>query len=1090
MIQKMVGVARGLAGLPARPPTPPQEYPASEKASQDTKLAVHLIGSSTTDTPDLFPSSSAESTDSSSDKSQKRVGFSPWNEYHKAPLMDADNNHERPLKPLPPSKERHSKLSKSILKPFVAPTPMDLSENLPVYNHENFAAMLESMVQQLASGFRSSRLDAYVSLSGMLKACDGVPDSKAMADKMGLLTQFIQRDLYATSIGTKSPDTLLITQALKLLSIFIWTPSISHLLSEDFQSFVLDRAICILEDPQMPKAIVNQVMHLLTVQRFKSRILSTERANRLITALDNIQNHVTGNGIVDSRLVIYKRLLAQVPSVMVSRIADWLDHVFSGMLSSTKLIRCRAIAFGIDAGLSLGTVSTVSEAVMDLFDRSGDGKKFADFFCETLNEMLTSSEDGAYVPQIWSVPVLFLRSGRHQLDHWEHMKAWLYIIQKCFNSSDILVKFQANVAWNRLVFAINPDTLTGPVMMKMLRQPIVSQLDRTSADKHSKQARQVALGGYCNILYYALNPSATHKQLDIYWTQYVSQVFGNAFLSSAVDLDLACQMLKSWLGDAQPKPWNENRANEKSPTKPEELPRLDPKWVRSRASAVIEVFEQVFRVSLWPHTLKEAAPVKQAWGAFMTALGDAGNKEVKVSTECMEAVGEIFNMLQRIWTKGPFAIGVDLIIDDKAFVEGFGLLVEMAIDHLGPLPFTDKLLLRTENGSFQGSVTPLSKSSCTDGSQHSPIMHLLGFFSRPQGCLMITEQYGKMVEGILHKAIQCRTSEEAQLEVLGEWTRVFQADFASTADTLASSCILKAITKLMGSSPTDVPYLDGTSDNTSLETQQDVVDEGFEAAPLTEANLETRDGPKPFLTVAYLEAPSPPRDAEPDLTETMAPQNSKKRKRQNDHSMANAKKPKTSPPHKDVHVSIEVPRRTPVEVEEELFDCIIVDSSPVPVSPKMAPVPVSPAQSLPGTPSGKRRPGRPRKGASKSPLPCSEDISPSRPKKRKASLMEYEETGAETTSAPPTKKQRTSPPPLSHASAPRSAEDGSDVFAATASSHHALQPSNGNSILDALRRIFKEVQQVVLGKQEEREVDEVLFEIRKEVHEAGRRGAQ
>lgn len=47
---------------------------------------------------------------------------------------------------------------------------------------------------------------------------------------------------------------------------------------------------------------------------------------------------------------------------------------------------------------------------------------------------------------------------------------------------------------------------------------------------------------------------------------------------------------------------------------------------------------------------------------------------------------------------------------------------------------------------------------------------------------------------------------------------------------------------------------------------------------------------------------------------------------------------------------------------------------------------------------------------------------------------------------------------------------------------------NGRAILGGLRQILKDIQRAVLGVQEEREIDNVLFDIRKEVHEAGRRG--
>ncbi|KAI9879499.1 MAG: hypothetical protein M1830_008375 [Pleopsidium flavum] len=813
----MADVARELISLPTRPPTPPRESSATKQActtSEDTKILIASNRRSAVDTPDLSPSSSAENAHSSSRRAQKRVGFSPWTEYHKAPLTSSKKPNEHHLKHLPPSRECRPSNSRSILKPFDCSVPTKPSGGLSTHSYGSFATMLESVVQQLAGEVRSSRIDAYISLSGTLKAYDGVPDPRAMADKMRLLIQFIRRDMCATMPGTGTMDTALITQALKLLTIFIWTPELSDPFSDDFQSFTLDRAIYVLEEPQIPKAIINHYMHLLATQKFKSRIMSTERANRLITCLDNIQDRVNGNGIIGSRLAVYQRLLEQVRSVMVLRISDWIDHVFSGMLSTIKPIRSRAIAFGIDAGLAMGTTSTVTRAVMDVFNRSGeDDRTFADFMCDRLNKMVTLKDDGAHVPQIWSVPVLFLRSRRHQLEHWEHMKAWLYIIQRCFNSSDILVKFQANVAWNRLVFAINPDTATGHAMMKMLRQPIISQLDRKASDKQSKQARQVAFGSYCNLLYYALKPSATHQQLDVYWTQYVSQVFSNAFLSSKADLCMGSQILASLLGDAQLRPWNENRANEIGPIKPEELPRIDPRWVRSRVSSVIPVFERVFRAANWPDTPDHAAQVKQAWQSFMRALGEAGSKEVKVSTECMEAVAETFNMLQRIWKTGPSSLGVDLNVDSQAFVEGFGFLLEMAIDYLGPLPFTEKLLLRSSKDSFHASVTPSHTSSRSNRLQKSPIMHLLDFLLRPQDNLRITESYDRVVRNLLQKAVCSRTSRGARLELLRQWTQGFAPDLVSGSSTLALSCIWDAFAVLTKSCLTTLPSHDCTSDS-------------------------------------------------------------------------------------------------------------------------------------------------------------------------------------------------------------------------------------------------------------------------------------
>lgn len=58
----------------------------------------------------------------------------------------------------------------------------------------------------------------------------------------------------------------------------------------------------------------------------------------------------------------------------------------------------------------------------------------------------------------------------------------------------------------------------------------------------------------------------------------------------------------------------------------------------------------------------------------------------------------------------------------------------------------------------------------------------------------------------------------------------------------------------------------------------------------------------------------------------------------------------------------------------------------------------------------------------------------------------------------------------------------------TVVSQHARPIATPRSILGRLRGILPDLRKMILGSQEEREIDDVLFEIRKEVHEAGRRG--
>lgn len=779
----MVDIARVLATLPTRPPTPPRDsiFSKTSKPLSDANLVTSIAHRAALDTPEESPSSSADYFTNNSDKTSKRVGFSPWNKYHQPPSSSKRTaSPDGTVKPLPPSKELKS--LKSILKPYDRLTPSDPSGAIPHAQADNFPAMLDSVTQQLAGTSRSSRLDAYMTLIGCLKAYENVPEPQAMANKMDLLAQFIRRDVCAQVPETGIVDSTLATQALKLLTIFLWTPSLADSLPDDFRAFVVEKSILTLEDPDMPKMIINHYMHLLATQKFRSKTMTNDRVNRLLTALDKVTDHIKGNGVVGQRLMVYQRLLTQTRSLMISRVGDWIDHLFSGMLSSMKDVRARAITFGIEAGLALGTTSTVSRAVMDVFNREPpDGKKFADFVSKRLNSMVNTKEEGTHVPQVWSVVVLFLRSRRHQLEHWEYMKTWLFIIQRCFNSSDTQVKFQAHVAWNRLIFAICPDTSTSPAMVTTLRQPIVSQLERKSSDRHARQTKQITYASYCTLLYYALRPSATHAQLDSFWDTYVSRTLPNCFLSNKADTDYACRVLIALFGNTQPSVWNENRANENGPIKPDELPRLDPKWTRLRAATVLKVFETILGSASWQKEDEREAWVLQAWRSFVRAIADAGNKEVKVSMESMNAIAHVLRVIKFFWAQRLAQPGPDPMPDVPVYLHRIRLLVNAAMDCLGPIPFTERRLLQSSQDSFEAAETPSSRSMRHNGVLRSPVVCLVDFLrSSAEAGPEAVDAYRKITTDLLQASLAITSSRRSQLKGLREWLLLILPDDAAS----------------------------------------------------------------------------------------------------------------------------------------------------------------------------------------------------------------------------------------------------------------------------------------------------------------------
>lgn len=799
----MVDVHPLLASLATRPPTPPKaSIQSSNKQLHDRDQFLRIAHHMLLDTPDDSPSSSAECCGASAEKPPKRVGFSPWTKYHK-PLGNSSESFgfENQMRIVPPS--RDCKSSKSILKPSIKTISLDSMGELPTLDQNcSVSVMLESATQHLASHSRNSRIDAYAALLGCLSAYDDVPDIHKLAERLPDLAKFFRRDILAKNEETGSLDTHLVVQALKLLTFFVATNGILEFLPDDFCSFVMEQSISSLEDDCIPKIVITHYMLLLTKQNFAPKYTSSERMNRLITALDGVANTVKGNRVVGQRLMVYRRLLIQARPLMIARVGDWIDHLITGMLSTIRDIRTWAIHFGLKASLSLGTMKSVSQACMDMFNRvSPEGKRVVDCLASRLTEMTSTKHDAVHVPQIWVIVILFLRSRRQQLEGWEHFKPWLLVLQNCFNSSDTHVKFQANIAWNRLIYAINLNPSTSPAMVKMLRQPIASQLDRKSNHKVSKHAKQLARSSYCTLLYYAFRPSSTHAQLDHYWEEYIFQMIPCDRRTSSPDIDYTCNILAALLGISQTKNWNENRANYNEPIKPDDLPCLDTKWVRSRSAAVLKVFENLLSVADWQRRKDQEAPIVLAWRSLTTALGEAGKKEVKVSIETMTAVAQLVNTIKNFWHQGLKQKEIAEAQDISSLIDQFEQLILEAAAKIGPIPFAEKRLMRSSQDSFEAAETPSTRSARSQGPLSSAISSLVNLLVSSIADSRISDQFTCTVSKLIQLALRSATSRRTHLAVLRDliYPVLFDASPSSKAKLSMWQLVAKAAGTVLNS---------------------------------------------------------------------------------------------------------------------------------------------------------------------------------------------------------------------------------------------------------------------------------------------------
>ncbi|KAL8679813.1 MAG: hypothetical protein Q9186_003929 [Xanthomendoza sp. 1 TL-2023] len=741
-----------------RPPTPPKEN--SEEAaklptdhSYQGTLGQHVL----LDTPNQSPSSSSDTHAGSVGKLQKRVIFSPWHSYHNH--SDKTTVLEAKIRPLPPSTGcivPH----KSILKVKSGPK-INLPQPLELDPKKGIAVMLQSVTQHLTKASRDSRLDTYKNLTDCLGTYEFDSEKPIIDSNLCGFLELLRQDIMAKQPGTADFDVELATTSLKMLSTMLYTPVLVGAMPEEFCTFIAEQAVSSMEHQDVPKVMIDHYMQLLGRQKLPQKVLNNDRVHRLLTAINGLELRLKGNRVIGLKLMIYQRLLLQTKALMVGRAEQWLEFLIASVSSSIKDIRTRAIAFGTDAALALGTTTAVSQACLDVLSREHpSGAKVIDRLGTRMLELLHDQEGAIQVPQIWVVFLLFLRSRPRQIERWEHLTGWLGVMQQSFNNSDVKVKCQANTAWDRFVSAISLDTYTSLSMIKTLRQPITAQLQRKGSDKSPKHAKQGARSSYCNLLYFAFRPGVPHEQLDLYWDNFVTPVFSLKASPTTSDQAFACQVLAAIFGSSQPKHWDQNRAHQVSLMKAEELPRLDAKWIRLRAAKILNILERLLAHSNC--SLPDTSPFFSAWHSFVKALGDAASKEVKVSMETMAAFAQITSMLNRYWhLNGDTA---EMVLRR---LEYYTAMVNEVVAIVGFRPFTEKRLLLDSSGdAFEAAETPSGRSNHPRKILHTPIMYMLNLLvNNPRG-IEASSTYQETIHLLLMIALRAANGRRSRLAII------------------------------------------------------------------------------------------------------------------------------------------------------------------------------------------------------------------------------------------------------------------------------------------------------------------------------------
>jgi hypothetical protein len=752
--------------------------------------------------PEQSPPSSADldSSQATAGGRRKQVNFDdaipsphPW-----SPAQSA-------LRPLPQT--RINAPLKSILKPYNPratrrSSSFNLTESSPLSAHkfESFAEMLESVVKQLAQDLRAPRLDAYICLSNTLKALEDTPDEKSLATKMGLLAQFIQRDMTAV-LSTGAPDTTLSNQALKLLIALVRKPVAVSAMSDDFCTFVLDCTIQVVEDPESSKSSINHHLGLLTLQNFSTKSMTTARAERILAVLENITDRVSGYGVQAYRLRVYRKLVRQAPKIMEARIQTWFKVVVKSMLSSQNDVRTSALEVANISGIEFVGKPEVSKAVMNYLNTAqAKGGLKVDYLISRLKEMLRKRIEAYVVPEIWGVITLFIRPALGDDIVWPQLNCWLRVLDDIMEScSDYQVNYQTTLAFNQLVFVANPDLKTKVSVSRLLSIIPRFQLERKAKAINGKSLHQVSITGLWTLLFYSFRPSASDMELAKYWNEFVHDTWIDLVGSNRF-ADLACKMLSYLFGYGPPKVWNERRIEKHRLITIEEIPKLDPKWIRANVTAVLNFVELCLdKASYSKSSTVEDNDLMRMWSFLMRSLAEAGSKEVKASMELKDAIARIVNMLRRLWAKHTSTPAMKSE-DEEEWVSKFRFLVETSMEKLGAVHFADKFLTRNQNEDLEAAPTP-SHRSRIQGAYQSPLLHMIGLLANESEGKLSDNHRLDLLTWIIEPCLTSRNTRSLKLELLMECADVVKG----STETCMAGNIWQAVAKYAKTTLEDYP---------------------------------------------------------------------------------------------------------------------------------------------------------------------------------------------------------------------------------------------------------------------------------------------
>lgn len=631
--------------------------------------------------------------------------------------------------------------------------------------------MLDEIFTQLSSLDKTTRLDAYQSLTAAMKKYSDLPKIEEFVRRVPALVDFVRRD-FGMRKGDDHRDGQLAHEALKLATLLAWRHSSA--MTEVAKEDVLDQCIEIVVDHQASKLLTNSSLFLLSCQSF-NKILTHTRVNRIIKTLEKIDARISGFQVKVLRLDLYKKLVSQCPKLMVGHASSWLGPLMEGLLSERSDVASRALSCGREAAVKLGSDIEMSKAMEKLLNSSVPNRArepnneasqasppntilYTEVFVAKLQRLAKDKSRSDTVPQIWSVIVLFLQRRRSVLTRAPHKQHLLSIMQYCLNKVPVATKTRAMAAWRDLIYTLHPDMHTDKSTLELLSLIFAGAFQRNDGEK----ARKVVEATYITFLYYALWPKASNETVTYVWNKRVASLLKMDNPKSHVRSEFALRVLGALLGTQKQVAWDKEKAMHCAPLQPEDLPLIEPKWVAANIDSILDVLE---------NHIKTAGPDPKAivytvWDRFNRCIVETRNHEIRPSHATMGALASILSYTLKHAAETVPSFATTPPPDPNALTRLSKLLIG-TISTFGLIPCNEKVLYVDEHNIVHAAESAKSVDAADEYSSAIEIV-LSWVMSACQLRYEPPQAVCDLFDLIIRRKLESATNSSKRLQILAE----------------------------------------------------------------------------------------------------------------------------------------------------------------------------------------------------------------------------------------------------------------------------------------------------------------------------------